>query len=423
MSISKLISALTFLFVTISAFGQSTTILNNPDGTLTIKSNTSTLTYLVDVNRKFTVRTQCVNSSIDALGNTQNGVTAYNGSIVEVQIVEMPNASTISPAPVNGIFQIWRSTDLVFTYDNTKLELIEAVADARSTDPGVVDISKISVTKPAPGVAIFHSQCLPAPELRTPKLAANPWQWNLGGFVWNNGFRNLGKLRFKVVSDFYYPTQLSTDIKILPQLNINGNVVKSTVDGGGTAGTDVIGNIQNGANGIKFGPAPNYKFDLSLIGPNNQVSLGDTVNVKIMIAPSTLPQILSFVATNFAWDNTKLEFMGIDKTGARAATMSSLDWICPTCVNEASIPKDGTGFHNFLNQLGDKTPVASPSLIVTLKFRVISDFYETKIEVINKTDPRIAGLNILDDTGISGGGIGKITNATIKGSLIVGTTP
>jgi hypothetical protein len=113
--------------------------------------------------------------------------------------------------------------------------------------------------------------------------------------------------------------------------------------------------------------------------------------------------------------------MGIDKTGARAATMSSLDWVCPTCVNEASIPKDGTGFHNFLNQLGDKTPVAAPSLIVTLKFRVIADFSETTIEVINKTDPRVAGLNILDDTGIAGGGIGKITNAVIKGSLIIGT--
>jgi len=164
-----------------------------------------------------------------------------------------------------------------------------------------------------------------------------------------------------------------------------------------------------------------YKFDLSLVGPTNQVGLGDTVNVKIMISPSTLPQILSYVATTFAWDKTKLEFMGIDKTGARAATMSSLDWVCPTCVNEASIPKDGTGFHNFLNQLGDKTPVAAPSLIVTLKFRVIADFSETTIEVINKTDPRVAGLNILDDTGIAGGGIGKITNAVIKGSLIIGT--
>jgi hypothetical protein len=65
--------------------------------------------------------------------------------------------------------------------------------------------------------------------------------------------------------------------------------------------------------------------------------------------------------------------------------------------------------------------VAAPSLIVTLKFRVIADFSQTTIEVINKTDPRVAGLNILDDTGIAGGGIGKITNATIKGSLIIGT--
>jgi len=416
---NMLIGFFALLLASVPSFAQ-TTIVNNPDGTLTIKSNTSTLTYLVDVNRKFTVRTSCNNATID-YNSTKNGTTAYKGSIVEVQVLEMPNPSTITPVPVNGFFQIWRSTDLVFTYDSTKLELIEAVPDAFSTDKSVVDITKISVTKPATGVAVFHSQCLPAPELRTPKLAAQPFQWNLGGFVWSNGFRNVGKLRFKVLTDFYYPTQSSTDIKILPELNINGTVVKSVVDGGAAAGTNVIGPIQNGASGIKFGPSPDYKFDLSLVGPTNQVGLGDTVNVKIMISPSTLPQILSYVATTFAWDKTKLEFMGIDKTGARAATMSSLDWVCPTCVNEASIPKDGTGFHNFLNQLGDKTPVAAPSLIVTLKFRVIADFSETTIEVINKTDPRVAGLNILDDTGIAGGGIGKITNAVIKGSLIIGT--
>lgn len=417
---NMLIGFVALLLASVPSFAQ-TTIVNNPDGTLTIKSTTSTLSYLVDVNRKFTVRTQCTNSAVDGAGYTQNGLPAYKGSIVEVQVLEMPNASTITPAPANGIFQVWRSTDLVFTYDSTKLELIEAVPDSFSTDKSVVDITKISVTKPAPGVAVFHSQCLPAPELRTPKLAAQPFQWNLGGFVWANGFRNVGKLRFKVLTDFYYPTQSPTDIKILPELNINGTVVKSVVDGGAAAGTNVIGPIQNGASGIKSGPSPDYKFDLSLVGPTNQVALGDTINVKIMIAPSTLPQMLSYVATTFAWDKTKLEFMGIDKTGARAATMSSLDWVCPTCVNEAAIPKDGTGFHNFLNQLGDKTPVAAPSLIVTLKFRVIADFSQTTIEVINKTDPRVAGLNILDDTGIAGGGIGKITNATIKGSLIIGT--
>ena len=418
MTIKNIIASLLAFVISLSAFGQSTSIVNNPNGTLTIKSNTSTLTYLVDVNRKFTVRTSCNNATIDYNG-TKNGSAAYKGSIVEVQVLEMPNASTITPAPANGIFQVWRSTDLVFTYDSTKLELIEAVPDSFSTDKSVVDITKISVTKPAPGVAVFHSQCLPAPELRTPKLAAQPFQWNLGGFVWANGFRNVGKLRFKVLTDFYYPTQTPTDIKILPELNINGTVVKSVVDGGAAAGTNVIGPIQNGASGIKSGPSPDYKFDLSLVGPTNQVALGDTINVKIMIAPSTLPQMLSYVATTFAWDKTKLEFMGIDKTGARAATMSSLDWVCPTCVNEAAIPKDGTGFHNFLNKLGDKTPVAAPSLIVTLKFRVIADFSETTIEVINKTDPRVAGLNILDDTGIAGGGIGNIKNAVIKGSLIV----
>jgi len=161
----------------------------------------------------------------------------------------------------------------------------------------------------------------------------------------------------------------------------------------------------------------NNKFDLTLQGPTNPVNLGDNVDVKIIVSPSALPQMLAYVATIFAWDKTKLEFMGIDKTGARPSMMSALDWVCPTCVNEKSIPKDGTGFHNFWNKLGDKTPVAEPTLIVTLKFKAIANFTETTIEVINQADPRVAGLNILDDTGIALGGIGKITNAVIKGSL------
>lgn len=413
---NMLIGFVALLLASVPTSAQTTTIVNNPDGTLSIKSTTSTLSYLVDVNRKFTVRTQCTNSSVDGLGNTQNGTAAYKGSIVEVQVLEMPIASTITPAPSNGIFQIWRSTDLVFTYDSTKLELIEAVPDSFSTDKGVVDTTKISVTKPAPGVAVFHSQCLPAPELRTPKMTAQPFQWNLGGFVWSNGFRNVGKLRFKVLTDFYYPTQSPTDIKILPELSINGTVVKSMVDGGAAAGTNVIGTIQNGASGIKSGPSPDYKFNLALQAPTAPVAVGDNVDVKILITPSSLPQILSFVSTVFAWDKTKLEFIGIDKTGAKSSMMSSIDMVCPSCVNEAAVPKDGTAHHNFLNLLGDKTPIAAQTLIVTLKFKAIANFSTTKVEVINSTDPRVVGQSILDDTGIAGGGIGTITNATITGT-------
>lgn len=393
-------------------------IVNNPDGTVSIQSDT--LTYVLDVQRKFNVVTSCNNSNATYAGVKQNGVTAYKGSVVEVDIGITPASSTLTVLPPRGVFQIWRSVDLAFTWDPSKLELIEAVPSS-STDRGVVDVSKISVSRIKDGVAVMHSQALPPPELRNPKAPAQPFQWNLGGYVWANGMRNMGKLRFRVVSDFYYPSPQVTDIKVVAEMSVDGNLVKSRIDGGAVAGTDVMGAIQNNANQISFGPPPEYKMNLALAGPGLPVAVGDTVGVKVLVTPATLPQMFSSVTTMFAWDNTKLEFMGIDKTGAKAATSSAIDWTGANRVNETSIPKDGTASHNFLNQLGNKTPIDKETLIVTLKFKAISAFAETKVEIINRNDPRVAGLSILDDTGVLGSCVagtnstGTVTGATIKG--------
>jgi hypothetical protein len=149
--------------------------------------------------------------------------------------------------------------------------------------------------------------------------------------------------------------------------------------------------------------------------------MGDTVNVKVLATPANMPQVIWSVVTMFAWDKTKLELMGIDKTGAKASMMSSFDMVCPTCINEAAVPKDGTASHNFLAMLGDKKPIDKETLIVTLKFKVVSDFTETKIEIINRSDSRVSNVTILDDMGILGSCVGgsdvtgSVTNATIKG--------
>ena len=417
MSISKFVSLLTCLFVSVSAYGQQTwNTVNNSNGTVIIQGTTLT-NYTVDPARKFRVITTCNQATVSYNGSVQNGTAAPKDSVVEVNIINIPLASTITPVPAPyGFFQVWRSSDLVFTYDSTKLELIEGVADSFSTDATVVDVGKISVNRIASGVGVFHSQCLPAPELRTPKLAAQPWTWNFGGYVWGNGNRNIGKLRFKVISDFYYPVQQPTDIKIVPETTVNGTVVKSVIDGSAVLGTNMLGDIQNNALQIKSGPSASYRFDLALQGPTTPVAVGADVDVKILVTPTTLPQALSSVSTVFAWDKTKLEFMGISTTGAKASSMSSIDMVCPTCVNEAAVPKDGTAHHNFLNLVGDRTPISSRTLIVTLKFKAIANFTTTTVEVINKMDPRVAGQSILDDTGIIFGGINTITNATITGT-------
>jgi hypothetical protein len=417
MNITRTIATVTAFCINIAAFGQQTwNIINNPNGTVVIQGTTLN-NYTIEPAIKFRVITSCNQGTLSYNGSTRNGTPAPKGSIVEVGITNFPIASAITPIPApNGFSQIWRSADLVFTYDSAKLELIEAVPDSLLTDARFIDIPKIAINRLAPGVAIFHSQCLPAPELRTPKLGVQPWVWNFGGFVWANSNRHLGKLRFKVISDFYYPVQQPTDIRIVPEATVNGIVIKSIIDGSPTASTNIIGDIQNNALKIKSGPSSDYKFDLKLQGPTNTVAIGDIVDVKIVITPSSLPQILAFVSTVFAWDKTKLEFMGTSAVGAKLSIMSSIDMVCPTCVNEIAIPKDGTAHHNFLNNLGDKTPIASQTLIVTLKFKAISNFTTTTVEVISQTDPRVAGQSILDDTGIDFGGINTITNATIIGT-------
>ena len=367
--------------------------------------------------------TACTNSNASYTGTKQNGTTVYKGSIVEVQMSTKPLPSSITPVPSRGIFQIWRSADIVFTWDSTKLELIDGVADSFLTDKTVMDITKISAVQKKNGVGLFHSEVLPAPELRTPKLAEQPFQWNLGGYVWTNVSRNLGKIRFRVISDFYYPSDLPTDIKIHKEFTVDGETFKSKIDGSATPGSDILGDIQNNANQIKSGPSPDYKVNLALSGPTTPVSVGNTIDVKILVTPATLPQVIWSVVTMFAWDNTKLELMGVDKTGAKASMSSDFYRPCPTCINEATIPKRGVASHCFLTLLGDKKPIDKETLIATLKFKVLSDFTDTKIEIINKQDPRVTGMQILDDMGVGGSCVagssvtGTLTHSVIKGSL------
>lgn len=395
-------------------------LINNPDGTITIQG--ATVSYLVDVNQKFRVMTACNNSNATYAGTKQNGTTVCKGSIIEVQVNTKPLPSSITPVPARGIFQIWRSADLVFTWDSSKLEFIDAVADSFLTDKSVIDTTKISAIKKTEGVGIFHSEVLPVPEKRTPKQTEQPFQWNLDGYVWTNSSRNIGKIRFKVISDFYYPSEIPTDIKIHNEFTVNGEVLKSKIDGGAAPGTNIIGDIQNNANQIKSGPSPEYKVNLALSGPTTPVSIGSTIDVKVLATPATLPQVIYSVVTMFAWDNTKLELMSIDKTGAKASITSEFFKPCPTCINEAVIPKHGVASHYFLSALGDKKPIDKETLITTLKFKVLADFTDTKIEIINKQDPRVSGMQILDDMGILGSCIpgsitGTLTNSIIKGSL------
>jgi len=104
--------------------------------------------------------------------------------------------------------------------------------------------------------------------------------------------------------------------------------------------------------------------------------------------------------------------------------MNKIDLVDPRAVNEAVIPKDGNAWHNWLCQLGDKTYIDKETLIVTLNFKVIAPFDATTVELIEKSDPRIAGLFQSDETGILGSdtpGVfvtGAKSNASVYGVLV-----
>ena len=399
------------------------TVINNPNGTVSLVSGT--INYTFDSKRKFRVATSCNNSTLNWGGANQNGTKVYMDSFVDVDFVITPLDSTILPVPANGFFyQVWRSADILFSWDASKFQLIGAVSSPQ-TDTAVVDVSKISTTLLAPGVLNLHSQCLPAPQNRVPAQNAQYFAWNFGGFVWANGSRNIGRLRFKVISDFYFPAspvQLTSMFALPTFTKIDGTLTKTKVDGGVVANDDVI-EIRNSVNNIKSGPSPAYKVDLSLAGPVTPVAVGDTISVKILVKPVTLPQSVLSVSTLFAWDKTKLEFMGIDKVGAKASQVSEIDLVGPTAVNEVAIPKDGTAHHNWLAQLGGDSLISAESLIVTLKFKVVANFTETTVEVIKKSDPRLVGVTVIDDTGIGGSSVpgvyvnGVLTKALIRGTL------
>lgn len=104
----------------------------------------------------------------------------------------------------------------------------------------------------------------------------------------------------------------------------------------------------------------------SQVVPNAIVPIGlylvsDNASVQTSIAADVV----------FSWDNTRLQFLGIDNTGGAPVTVSAL----PTNsnLNEAQPPADGDGFYQMLGQFG--SPVqATPAgtLLTTFRFRALS---------------------------------------------------
>lgn len=390
-----------------------------PDGTIQlvpVPPGVVYTPYFIDPTMKYQLKLESNWANIDWNGTKRNGQIAIKDSIIEVSVLAMPIAKT---KIVNGktvyMWSIFRNLDAIITWDNTKLELLPIQTSTQlAFDTSVFDLNKIGFPTNSPineefipkdGNALFHCEALPAPQDRVPPQAPKYYQWNLNGYMWSTAYRMLGKIRFKVKGDFYYPTQLTTDVKIVPSLTLNGVEYKTTIDGSPTLNTNIVSEIRSGANAITFGAGPDHKLSHYLTAPTTKYKVGDIVPVKIMVKTESAPQKISYVATNFIWDNTKLEFIGLDGIGARAAQTSVIWQVGAGSINETSVPKDGTAEHNWLSKLGDKTYLNGEALIVTLRFKVISDFDVTSVEIVKKDDPRLAGLYVPEESAIGGSDI------------------
>jgi len=392
--------------------------------------------YFIDPSMNFRVLLESQWSNRDWNGNTKNGLVAKKNDVVEVRILAQPIPKTKLFNGKNiSLWSVFRSGDFIVQWDSSKFELLPPVLGGFGYDPSVMNAAKSGIVAPSlskgvnesalpqDGNLLFHAEALPVPEKRTPALKPSYFQWNFDGYLWQNNYRLLGTLRFKVKGDFYYPTSQSADIKIIPNINIEGVETKTSIDGGPIPMTNVLGETRNAVNSIQFGVGSDYRVSHKLSAPSTQFKIGDVVPVKVLVSNETLPQKISSVFTIFGWDNTKLEFIGIDKTGARPSQSSSIYMVGAGSVNEVAIPKDGNAAHNWLGLLGDKTYIDKDNVIVTLKFKVIAEFDSTSVSILQNNDPQLAGLTIFDQCGILGSSIpgafvtGQTSNAAIKGQI------
>lgn len=332
----------------------------------------------------------------------------------------MPYAKTkIVDGKTVYLWSIYRSTDAVIQYDHTRLELLPvettAAGQGNGFDPAVMDATKSKYTVIGDGLFTYHAEALKAPQLRTPALAPRYYQWNFDGYMWQGAYRKLGQLKFKVKDDYYLPTWGSqrSFVRLLPSVTVGTTTFATKVDGSPTVGTNVLKDIRTECEDVIFGAPPIYKVAHYLSAPSTKFKAGDIIPVKIMVKPETKPQIIWSVATSFVWDNTVLELVGINKTGAPPSMENGFPLVGPTAINEVALPKDGNAMHNWLSQLGDRRYRSGEVLIVTLNFKVLNDFNTTKIDIAKQNDPRLVGLWVSDES--------QPIGSNIPGSSVLGT--
>lgn len=406
-----ILSFILSLFVTVSALAQTPpTKVPQTDGTIQlvpVPPATVFTPYFIDPTIGYQLYLDCPWANVSWNGNVKNGKIALKGQIITADLMAMPIGKTkVVDGKTITMFSIYRSTDAVIQFDNTRLELlpINTANLGPAFDRNVMDASKITQTVLGDGLVLFHSEALKVPEQRTPKQSPLYYQWNFDGFMWQGGYRVLGRLQFRVKDDYYLPTwgQQRSFVRVIPSTINQGNTITTKIDGSPTIGTDVLRETRSQGEQIMFGAPAEYKVAHYLSAPTTKFKIGDTIPVQIMMKPETKPQMIYSVCTNFVWNPNVLEFVGLNRIGSPPSMENAISMPGVGNINETSIPKDGNAMHNWLNQLGNRKFYDKETLIVTLNFKVVADFNTTKIEIVKQNDPRLVGLWVMDDSTVMG---------------------
>ena len=189
---------------------------------------------------------------------------------------------------------------------------------------------------------------------------------------------------------------------------------------------------------------PNGKINLSMVSLADQpVQVGDTFGVQIRMNADTTDQRYSVADIIFGWDNTKLEFLGVDHTGSHpyiwitysSGGPSGLPCVedengnaipDPLCtglrdfygINEAMPPSDGNALYFGYGELGQTFIVTNAEVnIVRLRFRVIDSFTETEVFFIPEITANFTARTRVYGSYIPGlDVVGTLTNTTIIGA-------
>lgn len=123
-----------------------------------------------------------------------------------------------------------------------------------------------------------------------------------------------------------------------------------------------LAGIARGNINIELRPAVNTA------APNAIVNIG-----LYLVSDSAVNQFTAGASVVFSWDNTRLQFLGIDNTGGAGVPPASSGFPVNAQLNEVVPPQDGNGYYQFLSALGSPL-AATPAgrLITTFRFRALS---------------------------------------------------